>query len=145
MTRQASGLARIALALSFTIGCAHSKTTDEGREKQESKSETKSEAKAEKPRAHETSPNAGRADGVPLATAPAGLLAPGAEKKIRDRLVAEGFLADDAKRPEGAMSEGLRRFQRARDLPATGVPDDQTVKDLGLDPDEIFRHGTVKD
>jgi hypothetical protein len=141
------GFAQIAsLALSFAIGCAHTKTTDDGSEKHEKQESKRDETKkAEKPRAHETSPNAGRADGVPLATAPAGLLAPGADQKICDRLVAEGFLADDAKRSDGAMSEGLRRFQRARDLPATGVPDDQTVKDLGLNPDEIFRHGTVKD
>jgi hypothetical protein len=43
------------------------------------------------------------------------------------------------------MSDGLRRFQRAHDLPATGIPDHQTVKDLGLDPDQIFRQGPVKD
>jgi len=133
-------LARIVLvALSFTIACAHTKTTDDGSAKQD----RKSEAKAEKPRAADPRPH--ETGGVPLATAPAGLLAPGADEKIHDRLVAEGFLDDDAKRSEAATSEGLRRFQRAHDLPETGIPDDKTVKDLGLDPGEVFRRGTVKD
>ena len=62
----------------------------------------------------------GNPDAVPVATAPEALLAPGAEDKIRERLVAGGFLAGDAK-SDAAMREGFRRFQRAQDLPATGV------------------------
>ena len=82
---------------------------------------------------------------VPLATAPGGLLAPGAEEKIREKLAAEGCLGDDAKRSGGALSDGLSRCQKAHDLPATGMPDDATIKALGLNPDQIFRHGPVKD
>jgi hypothetical protein len=138
-------LAKIAIVVgALATGCSHTKTTDEGVRKPEEQKEEKKEEPAAKPRAGSSHTDADR-NGIPLATAPAGLLAPGAEEKIRDRLVAEGFLADDAKRSDAAMSEGLRRFQRARDLPATGVPDDKTVKDLGLDPGEIFRHGPVKD
>jgi murein L,D-transpeptidase YcbB/YkuD len=43
------------------------------------------------------------------------------------------------------MRDGIRRFQRAHDLPATGVADNETVKSLGLDPDQIFRKAAVKD
>ena len=43
------------------------------------------------------------------------------------------------------MRDSIRRFQRAEDLPATGVPDRETVERLGLDPDETFRRGTVKE
>ncbi len=78
-----------------------------------------------------------------MATAPEALLAPGADHEIRQRLVAGGFLARDAS--DAATREGIRRFQRAQDLPATGVPDAETVKRLGLDPDKTFRRGTVKD
>ena len=35
---------------------------------------------------------------VPLATAPGGLLAPGAEENIREKKAAEGFIGDDANR-----------------------------------------------
>ena len=33
----------------------------------------------------------------------------------------------------------LRRFQTAHDLPVTGVPDHETVRMLGLNPDDLFR------
>ena len=57
--------------------------------------------------------------------------------------MAGGFLGRDAS--DAAKRQGLRRFQRAHDLPATGVADHETVKRLGLDPDQIFRQATVKD
>jgi hypothetical protein len=141
-----------ALALVVAGGCAHTKTTDEGREGEEQKETSGGSEKtdAQKPHAgggaHE--PTHGQSGGdhsVPLATAPGGLLAPGAEDKIRKRLAAEGCLDDDAKGSGGALSEGLRRCQKAHDLPETGMPDDATIKALGLNPDQIFRHGPVKD
>jgi peptidoglycan hydrolase-like protein with peptidoglycan-binding domain len=143
--KRLAGIAPVALVLA--IGCAHTKTTDDGTEKDGQKTE----AKADKPRAveggsHKAGGDAARHSGeIPVATAPAGLLAPGAEVKIRDRLAAQGYVPDDAKRSDAAMKEGIRRFQRAHDLPATGIPDHETVKDLGLDPDQIFRQGSVKD
>lgn len=138
------------IGLLFAAGCAHTKTTDEGAEKKPETSEGDTKpAKPAKPRAeggtHETTgaPSVDR-NGVPLATAPGGLLVPGADKKIREKLVGEGCLADDAKRSD-AMSDGIRRCQTAHDLPATGIADHATVKALGLDPDQIFRQGPVKD
>jgi len=142
-----------ALVLACALGCAHTKTTDDGTTKETNEEEAKDakdakdgkDAKPAKPRAatretpHEKPADA---NGVPVATAPGGLLADGAEQKIRERLVAEGCLADDAKR---SMSDGLRQCQKAHDLPATGMPDHATVKALGLNPDDIFRQGPVKD
>ena len=75
-----------------------------------------------------------------MSTSPAGLLAPGADDKIRDKLAAAGFAAKGK-----STDEALRRFQRANDLPATGIPDHETVKKLGLDPNDIFRAAAVKD
>jgi len=135
------------LALACALGCAHTKTTDDGTTKETNEGEAR-DAKTTKPRAaatRETShEKATDANGVPVATAPGGLLADGAEQKIRERLVAEGCLADDAKRSGAAMSDGLRQCQKAHDLPATGMPDHATVKALGLNPDDIFRQGSVK-
>ena len=137
----------LAVVLALAGGCAHTTVTDDGTNKQTKKDE----AKAAKPRA---APEGGRKqaselhpgnpDAVPVATAPGALLVPGAEEKIRERLVAAGFLAGDAKSSDASMREGLRRFQRAKDLPATGIADHETVKRLGLDPDQIFRQATVK-
>jgi len=39
----------------------------------------------------------------------------------------------------------LPKLQKAHDLPAMGMPDHATVKALGLNPDDIFRQGPVKD
>jgi hypothetical protein len=138
----------LAVVVALAGGCAHSKVTDDGT----SKETKKEEAKETKPRVaperrakQGSELHPGDRAATPVATAPAGLLVPGADEKIRERLVAGGFLPRDAKSSDAAMREGLKRFQRAKDLPATGVPDHETVKRLGLDPDQTFRQGIVKD
>jgi hypothetical protein len=144
----------LCFALALGGACAHTKTTDDGREeKKTAPEESKPDRKETKPRAARdpagpgSELHPGKPDAVPVATGPEALLAPGAEEKIRERLSAEGFLEDDGKgaRSKGSMREGIRRFQKAHDLPATGVADHATVKGLGLEPDQIFRQGTVKD
>ena len=139
----------LAIAIGLAGGCAHTKATDDGTSKESTKQE---EAKETKPRAapgghtkQSTELHPGKRDAVPVATTPGGLLVPGAEDKIRERLVVGGFLDRDARSSDAAMREGLKQFQRAKDLPATGVPDHETVKRLGLDPDQTFRQGIVKD
>jgi hypothetical protein len=141
------------LASALAGGCAHTKSTDEGaaaRDEQDQKEAGKT-TKPESRRtggtgAHEAGgQGAGKHATVPVASAPEALLAPGAEKKIREKLAADGFMGRDAETSDASMREGIRRFQRAKDLPATGVADQETVKRLGLDPDQIFRRGTVKD
>jgi len=142
------------LFLSIALGgaCAHTKTTDDGTEKTEKKEDRKDEGKEAEAKPRAAAPLSGQArelhpgnrEAVPVATAPDALLKPGADDKIRERLGAGGFLPRDAKASEGSMRDGLRRFQKANDLPATGVPDHETVKKLGLDPDQTFRKATVK-
>lgn len=135
--------------LALAAACAHTKTTDEGAEKQETKQEEPKKAEKSPETPHLSSGGSqlhpGDRKATPVATAPEGLLAPGAEKKIRERLADDGFIAKDADSNDAAMREGLRRFQTAHDLPATGMPDQETVKRLGLDADQIFRKATVKD
>jgi hypothetical protein len=80
---------------------------------------------------------------IPIASTPEGLLKPGAEKKIQEKLADQGLLHEE--RPSGALDaptrEALRRFQRTSGLPATGFPDDATVRKLGLDPQGLFESG----
>ena len=127
-------IAFFALAL---VGCAHTKTT-EPTEPAEPKA-------AEKPSSTERAPHTGklraaptgeRPKTTPLAQAPEGLLTPGAEQKIHDKLSAGGFVKEDENASTGAA---LRRFQAAHDLPSTGAPDHETVRRLGLNPDDLFR------
>lgn len=139
------------VALALGGACAHAKTTDDGTEKTtatESKEDDRKEEPKSKPRAGgkkggELHP--GNPDAIPVATAPDALLLPGADEKIRERLIAGGFLAADADKSNGATRAAIRKFQKDQDLPATGVPDAETVKRLGLDPDKTFRRATVKD
>jgi hypothetical protein len=124
-------IAFFALAL---VDCAHVKTTEP----------TKPEA-PEKPSATESAPSTGKLrvaptgeqpKTTPLAQAPEGLLTPGAEQKIHDKLSASGFMKEDA---NASTAAALRRFQAEHDLPSTGVPDHETVRRLGLNPDDLFR------
>jgi hypothetical protein len=97
----------------------------------ETKSETKSEAADKQSAGSE----------IPVSTSPAGQLEEGAVKKIQDRLAAEDFIKEDQKsgQLDERTTEGLRKFQKSRDLAATGTPDQETVRKLGLDPKQIFR------
>jgi hypothetical protein len=131
---------RVAETLSITffalalVGCAHAKTIEPA------ESET-----AEKPSSSERAPRTGKLrvaptgeqpKTTPLAQAPEGLLTPGAEQKIHDKLSAGGFMKEDA---NASTAAALRRFQAEHDLPSTGVPDHETIRRLGLNPDDLFR------
>ena len=133
------------LSLSLGASCAHTRSTDSGETKEGDKQASRT-GEAGQPGAG-TNPNLhpGHPEKVPVATAPEALLAPGADEEIRDKLVARGFLDADAKPSHGTAREGIRRFQQAQDLPDTGIPDQETVKRLGLDPDRVFKKATVKD
>jgi peptidoglycan hydrolase-like protein with peptidoglycan-binding domain len=78
---------------------------------------------------------------VPVSTSHGGLLESDAATKIQERLVTLGFL--DADKKSGAIDDptgaALRKFQKSRDLAATGTPDQETVRKLDLDPKQIFR------
>ena len=122
-------LAFVALAM---LGCAHAKTTDAT----EPKAVEKPPATERAPRRLRAPPTAEQQKTVPVAATPEGLLTPGADQKIHDKLSASGFLREATHDSTGAA---LRRFQAAHDLPATGVPDHETVRRLGLNPDDLFR------
>jgi putative peptidoglycan binding protein len=66
---------------------------------------------------------------IEVSTSPQGLLKPGAEDQVRQKLGVD----------KGAgMGSALRKFQREHDLPATGMVDHETVIKLGLEPSDIF-------
>jgi hypothetical protein len=67
---------------------------------------------------------------IPVASSPQGLLKPGADDKVREKLgVSKGV----------GMRKALMKFQREHDLPATGMLDHETVEKLGFDPKDIFQ------
>ena len=87
--------------------------------------------------------SASRKDAPVLATSPTGLLRPEAVRRLQEKLSAKGFLdpahASDAL--DGPTEKALRAFQHENNMPATGLPDDATVRKLDLDPKKIFVDG----
>jgi hypothetical protein len=138
--RGASGLA-LALSLGGAAlsGCGHTHTA----------SDTSANAAADKPAAKHPDDISAEApgkairseNGAPLATSPAGLLKPEAVKAVQQKLASHGRLAeaDESGKLDGPTRQALREFQRANNLPATGVPDDLTIQKLGLKPDQLTR------
>jgi peptidoglycan hydrolase-like protein with peptidoglycan-binding domain len=132
MMMRASTLA-VLLAIAASAGCGHTKSV-------ESPSKANKE-EAPKPAAPAPS-SAGRpGEEIPVAESPAALFKPGGVRDIERKLAAAGLL--DRQHETGKLDEStrraLRRFQDQKNLPATGVPDEETVKKLGLDPKQIFR------
>jgi hypothetical protein len=113
------------LATLTLVGCGHTKTTEKAPAEEGTTAGAQESSKPPAAHPHE----------APVVESPNDLLAPGAEDQIRTKLVDGGYLKDSSKSLEG----GLRKFQAAKDLPVTGVPDHETVRRLGLDPNEIFR------
>ncbi|HXU62453.1 MAG TPA: peptidoglycan-binding domain-containing protein [Polyangia bacterium] len=131
--------------LAGALGCGHTKTTDAasaGSEKAEERTPpadhpdrvpgASSGAKHENPT---------QTSAIPVPASPEGLLAPGAEDQIRDKLADGGYLDKGDK--AGSLDAGLRKFQKAKDMPVTGIPDHRTIQALGLDPGRIFKHADV--
>jgi len=93
---------RVAEPLSIAIfglaltGCAHTKTTEPAApEVTEKPSSTERAPRTGKLR---VAPTGEKPKTTPLAQTPEGLLTPGAEQKIHDKLLAGGFMKEDAKR-----------------------------------------------
>ena len=78
--------------------------------------------------------------GIPVASAPQGLLQEGAEKRIQTRLRAKGLLPAEqlSGQLDAETRDALRRFQKSEGLPATGLPSYETIDHLGLSLDSIF-------
>ncbi len=110
------------------IGCGHATSI-----------ETPTEQAAPEPPPPRAEKHEGAVDPktTPVAESPDALLEPGAEREIRNKLEAGGYLED---RNTKSLEGGLRKLQAAKDLPVTGLPDHESIRRLGLDPNKIFRH-----
>ncbi len=136
-------------ALAGALGCGHAHTTDATSPSTPEKVEERTPPADHPDRVSghaagggaPAKQNPAETGGIPVASSPEGLLAPGAEDQIRDKLASGGYLDKDDK--HASLDAGLRKFQKARDLPETGIPDHQTIQALGLDPGRIFKHADV--
>ncbi|HET6280431.1 MAG TPA: peptidoglycan-binding domain-containing protein [Polyangia bacterium] len=139
----------VVVSLAVTLGCGHTKSVSDTDNKEKTKAESKPESGKTAPDAdgkrhaarthHGATSDQKTEHGVPIATSPAGLLKAGAEKKIQEKLASDGLLKSEKR---GELDEptrdALRHFQDSHDLPATGFPDHETIRRLGLNPDDLF-------
>jgi hypothetical protein len=115
--------------------------------------QTRRVASADAPRADDAPPaQEGRAGprertdgaGPPVPATPGGLLAPGGARRIKLALAERGLLGQERVGRQGgdeldeATSAALRRFQRDEGLAATGFPDRETLRRLGLEPADVY-------
>jgi peptidoglycan hydrolase-like protein with peptidoglycan-binding domain len=80
-------------------------------------------------------------DEIPLGVSPAALLKPGAVADVQRQLIHVGALPAEHTSGEldATTQQALARYQRQNNLPATGALDNTTVKQLGLNPENIFK------
>lgn len=71
---------------------------------------------------------------------PGGLLKPGAEERIQQALADRGLLGDRHRKGslDAPTEAAIRALQKREGMPETGVPDQATLRKLGLDPDALF-------
>ena len=124
------------------LACAHAKTTDAQRPAPDEPANevagpAAAKSAADPDRTQAVSTGRGR-NKTPVAARPEGLLKPCAEQKIRDKLSEGGLFKEERTSTEAA----LRRFQSSHDLPTTGIPDHETIRKLGLNPDDVFHKAT---
>jgi hypothetical protein len=142
-----------AASLVLLAACAHARDAEDPSSAQagpeaRADAEEPSEAAAQKQAAGDPSGKAtdqkqGRVAGgaedpgeIPVASSPSGLMKPGAEQKIREKL--------GVKAGSGSLRQALQKFQKEHDLPATGILDQRTVESLGLDPDDVFEQAKAQ-
>ena len=140
--RQLTWCAAIAAALVMTAGCAQVRKVGD------SDGDRKSDAKAP-PRGAETSGSEPPRDTgqpaehgrPPLPATPSSLVTDSAARQLKDTLRDRGFLKKPSTGPEldAATSDALRQFQQEEGLAATGFPDQETLRRLGIDAEEAYR------
>jgi hypothetical protein len=141
---------RIACLLVLCAACFHTHSVgkqddDSGKDEKQEKSE-KQDKPQQKAALHSAKPsqvrNPQEPGGPPLSAGPAGLFVPGGVERVQNALAGKGYL-DMSKAKKGDIdaetSAAVRRFQSDQGIARTGNPDHETLRRLGLDPDELMR------
>jgi peptidoglycan hydrolase-like protein with peptidoglycan-binding domain len=63
-------------------------------------------------------------------------------KKLQVALSAKSMSVDETGNLDAKTQESLRAFQKDKGMPPTGLPDYETLRKLGLTPDEVFQKDT---
>jgi peptidoglycan hydrolase-like protein with peptidoglycan-binding domain len=127
-------IGRRAVSIALAIGLVGGGCT-----KRHPKEDVQPEAKPEtpdRPEARGVPPRRGR-PAVPAA--PEGLLAPGAVGELQAALADRGYLKTHSKGElDEPTSAAVERFQRDEGLAATGMPDRETLRRLGISAEKAY-------
>ncbi len=78
----------------------------------------------------------------PVRTTPGGMLDPKAMHQLQGALNRHGVSTPASGQLDEETQAALRKFQRREKMAATGMPDFDTLRKLGLDPKAIYLGGT---
>jgi Putative peptidoglycan binding domain len=136
----------LAALLAAPAGCSHTRTTGTPAAPEKSGEATSTRpARKARPPAEKTAdedkpkPRTTGTASTPVPRTPAAALEAGQLRRIQEALAGKHLLGThESGTLDDATRRALRRLQEESDLPATGLPDHETVRKLGLDPDEVF-------
>jgi peptidoglycan hydrolase-like protein with peptidoglycan-binding domain len=80
----------------------------------------------------------------PVRTTPGGMLDPKSMKQVQSKLSTKGFHVAESGQLDEPTQAALRKFQKHEKMAATGMPDFDTLRKLGLDPKSIYLGGTQR-
>lgn len=129
----------VVVLAALALACAGRKAREPVREPVTVERPGQEGAKPESPDSPEERGVAPKGERPRVPASPEALLAPGAVTDIQQALSDAGHLG--AHRPgelDAATSAAVRRFQEEQGLPATGMPDRETVRRLGLNPEAAY-------
>lgn len=80
----------------------------------------------------------------PVRTSPGSMLDKQSMRKLQHALNTHGEKVGESGELDDSTQAALKRFQKKQDQPATGLPDFDTLRRLGVDPKDIYLGGTQR-
>jgi len=120
-----------------SMSCLHARET---KETEEAKAEAKTPAEKEK--AEEKAKPPQRAETLTTSKTTKQMFKPEGLKRLQVALSVKATDVEETGRLDDATQESLRKYQKDQGLPATGLPDYETLRRLGLKPEEVFHRDT---
>lgn len=123
----------VALVFITVAACSHG-----SKKEPPSEPAPRPEARAAQPKPSKDLPKT--PEGRPeLAPSAQGLLKPSAARQIQDALIQRGYMTAPASgKLDELTAEALKRLQHDEELAETGAPDQETLRRLGLQPDDLY-------
>jgi hypothetical protein len=123
------------LAIVALWACVHTTAVGPVATPEEPRSKVVEKAKTQPALMHDTAT-------PPISQSPQGMLAEGGAAQIQTALSTHGFMLKKTGLLDDETKEAILAFQKRENLAATGMPDQLTLKRLGLRPRDILNSGS---